>query len=289
MVDLSASVRHRPHMSYSYTKLFSSLITSSVWGEDVETKVVWITLLALADQHGEVQAAVPGVARLAGIELEATRRALGVLEAPDPDSRTPDEEGRRIIPIEGGWRLVNHAKYRALASKEQRREQDRIRKAETRARERVSASVRNLSAPCPQKSAQAEADTEAEADFTPSGASAPSSPSGGASSGKKPRKSPRLKPTEAETRKAVESFLALQALPGFVEAVLEWREALGAKKRWASVAALRSRLTWLEKRVPQALELVRIATEERWTDPVHAEKRLQERTGQQPNTPRYVR
>jgi uncharacterized protein YdaU (DUF1376 family) len=108
-----------------------------------------------------------------------------------------------------------------------------------------------------------------EEETTPSGDGSPSE-----TKAKKSRK-----PTEGQTRAAVESFLGLQALPGFVEAVLAWREALGAKKRWASVAALRSRLTWLEKHREDALDLVRIATEECWTDPVHAEKRLLERRG----------
>jgi len=103
----------------AYTKLFNSLITSTVWREDDPTRIVWITMLALADKNGEVQASVPGLAHLAGATIESTRIAICKFMAPDPDSRTKDDEGRRIEEIDGGWLLLNHAKYRALASKDE--------------------------------------------------------------------------------------------------------------------------------------------------------------------------
>ena len=106
----------------SYTKLFHSILDSSVWQEDDRTRLVWITLLAMADQHGEIQASIPGVAKRAGVPLESAEAAIGKLMAPDRYSRTPDHEGRRIAKIEGGWEILNHAKYRFEASIEDRRE-----------------------------------------------------------------------------------------------------------------------------------------------------------------------
>ncbi len=103
----------------SFTKLFSSIITSTIWMEDSETKIVWITMLALADKNGEVQGSIPGLARLAGVPVEACRAALEKFLNPDPDSRTKEEEGRRIEEIDGGWLLLNYAKYRKMASKEE--------------------------------------------------------------------------------------------------------------------------------------------------------------------------
>ena len=44
---------------HSYTKLFSSIITSTIWMEDDKTRILWITLLAMADQHGEVYSSIP--------------------------------------------------------------------------------------------------------------------------------------------------------------------------------------------------------------------------------------
>lgn len=84
----------------------------------------------------------------------------------------------------------------------------------------------------------------------------------------------KRKPTEEDVRAAIGEYVALQALPGFESACLAWREELGSKKCWASVAALHRHLRWLEKRPDDALELVQIAAENRWTDPSHAERVL---------------
>jgi len=102
----------------AYTKLFASIVSSTLWSEDSDTRVVWITMLAMADKHGEVTATIPGLARLAGVSLEACEAALVNFLAPDKYSRTETAEGRRIEKIEGGWALINHGKYRRLASKE---------------------------------------------------------------------------------------------------------------------------------------------------------------------------
>jgi hypothetical protein len=101
----------------SYTKLFNSIITSTIWTQDDQTRIVWITMLALCDQHGEVHGSVPGLARLSGVSIDAVELALEKFLSPDPYSRTTDDEGRRIEKIDGGWFLINHAKYRNMASK----------------------------------------------------------------------------------------------------------------------------------------------------------------------------
>jgi hypothetical protein len=102
----------------TYTKLFNSIVTSTIWTEDDKTRIVWITMLAMADKNGEVHASVPGLARISGVALGDCEKALNKLLSPDPYSRTPAFDGRRITPIDGGWELLNHAKYRAMASKE---------------------------------------------------------------------------------------------------------------------------------------------------------------------------
>ena len=86
--------------------------------EDDKTRILWITLLAMADQHGEVYSSIPGLARVSGMTVAQAVASLDKLLAPDPYSRTPDYEGRRIAPIDGGWEILNHGKYRLLASRE---------------------------------------------------------------------------------------------------------------------------------------------------------------------------
>lgn len=102
----------------NYTKLFNSIITSTIWSEDDKTRIIWITMLAMSDKNGEVHASIPGLARVSGMTIEEAQSSIEKLLSPDPFSRTADNEGRRIAKIDGGWELLNHAKYRAMASKE---------------------------------------------------------------------------------------------------------------------------------------------------------------------------
>lgn len=97
---------------------------------------VWITLLARKNQHGEVFAAVPGLAHAARVSLVKCKQALERLQAPDPYSRTPEHEGRRIEVIPGGWFVLNHEKYRRLEDEEDRRARtaERVRRHRERHR-----------------------------------------------------------------------------------------------------------------------------------------------------------
>ena len=122
----------------SYTKLFRSILDSSIWQESHQTRIVWVTMLAMADQHGEVQAAIPGLAKRAGVTIQEAEAAIATLSSPDAYSRTPDHEGRRISKIEGGWEILNHAKYRFEASLEDRKEKAAVRAKRFRDRNKGS-------------------------------------------------------------------------------------------------------------------------------------------------------
>ncbi len=99
--------------SGGWTKLFGSIVTSSVWCEDDKTLRVWVAMLATADADGVVEGSIPGFANLARVEPPDLRTAIARLSAPDPDSRTTDHEGRRIESIPGGWRVLNYSSYRS--------------------------------------------------------------------------------------------------------------------------------------------------------------------------------
>ena len=119
-----------------YVKLFSSILSSSVWREDSATRIVWVTLLAMADRHGEVSAAIPGLAHMAGVTLAECEIALARFQAPDPYSRTQEHDGRRIVKVDGGWALLNYGKYREKMRGVERQEYNRRIKQESRARAR---------------------------------------------------------------------------------------------------------------------------------------------------------
>lgn len=143
-----------------YTKLFSSILASTIWREQNHVRLVWITMLAMADKDGVCEASVPGLADLARVPITDCEDALRVLAAPDPYSRTSEHEGRRIEPIDGGWLLLNHAKYREKMNLEDRREYLRQKQAESRARKKGV----NTCQPASTESTQAEAEASPESD-----------------------------------------------------------------------------------------------------------------------------
>ncbi len=116
-----------------YTKLFGSIIASTVWRESKETKILWITMLAMADRNGIVEGSIPGLADMARLSIPETEDAMEKLQAPDPYSRTKDNEGRRVAPKGDGWVILNHAKYREKMGQDERREYFRTYRRNERA------------------------------------------------------------------------------------------------------------------------------------------------------------
>lgn len=103
-------------MGHTFVKLFSSITDSTVWGEPDSTRLVWITMLAMTDQHGHINASVPGLAHRARVPIGDCEAALRTFLSPDPYSRTAEYDGRRIEVIDGGWRLLNYQKYREFGN-----------------------------------------------------------------------------------------------------------------------------------------------------------------------------
>ena len=135
-------------------------------------------MLAMADRDGVIGASVPGLAKAAGVDRGDCERALEEFTSPDPDSRTPDHGGRRIEKCEGGWRLLNHSKYRELQSAEDKRAKDAERQRNKRERDMsrdiTPVTKSRLSDPSPSPSASASASptpkakTEKRSDLAPS-------------------------------------------------------------------------------------------------------------------------
>jgi len=101
-------------MAEGFTKLFNTIITSTIWQEDDKTRILWITMLALADFEGNISGSIPGIAYQAHISIKDCEKALKKLSEPDKYSRSKEYEGRRIQEIEGGWQILNYTKYRSL-------------------------------------------------------------------------------------------------------------------------------------------------------------------------------
>lgn len=114
-----------------FTLLWSKILDSSIWIKgSKETRLVWITLLAMKDYQGRISSSVVGLADRAKVSEDECRKALRVLLAPDPDDTSKVEAGRRIREVQGGWEIINHDFYRF--STEAKREFWRQQKAEQR-------------------------------------------------------------------------------------------------------------------------------------------------------------
>jgi hypothetical protein len=147
-----------------YTKLFASILDSTIWLENDKTRLVWITMLAMSNQWGDVEASIPGLATRARVSLEEAKAALDALAGPDEYSRTKDHDGRRIQEIDGGWRILNHGKYREKMSQDQRREYLARKQREHRARVKREEPVNNASTDVNKRSDKSTPSTHTEAD-----------------------------------------------------------------------------------------------------------------------------
>ncbi len=152
----------------AYSKLHASIIGSSLWTEGDSVRILFITLLAMCDKDGCVYGTRPGISRIAMVDPDESDDAWTVLMSPDKHSsdkmRAPENEGRRIEEIPGGFRLLNFEYYRGLRNDDDRREQNR--QAQARFKAKVSQGKprsAKVSHDQPQK-AHTEAETEAETD-----------------------------------------------------------------------------------------------------------------------------
>lgn len=106
-----------------YTPAFESIYTGSLHGQ-WPTAAVWASLLPLIDSRGRIDMSFQAIATMTGWPIELLRQGIAKLEEPDPDSRSPAEEGRRIVRLDPnrswGWRVVNHGLYKERARDKQR-------------------------------------------------------------------------------------------------------------------------------------------------------------------------
>lgn len=127
-----------------YVKLFSSLYQGTLRGNS-HGILVFTNLLAHCDKYGIADIHPRAIAEEVGLSVEDVRVALDELEAPDAESRTPDDGGRRIVRVDEhrawGWRVVNYAKYRAIKNEDDRREANRLAVAKHRERKSASSHV----------------------------------------------------------------------------------------------------------------------------------------------------
>lgn len=159
-----------------YGKIFDSMYEGTLYGH-WEAIVTLQQMLVLCSAEGVVDITPQAMSARTSIPLEIITKGIGILAEPDPYSRTPGDEGRRILLLDAhrpwGWVIVNYAKYQAIKSRAEKNEADRIRIAEQRKVNKIKdvALRSNLSQPVADVAPEAGAESESES--KPYGAVAP--------------------------------------------------------------------------------------------------------------------
>lgn len=127
-----------------YTPVFDTVYHGTLCGK-WPTLPVWLTILPMADKHGHIDLTYQAIAVLTGWPIDLLKQAFAELMAPDPESRSADEDGRRLVLIDPenrswGWRVVNHRVYREKARKQQS-DQNRVENGSEAARKAQSRAV----------------------------------------------------------------------------------------------------------------------------------------------------
>src|SRR3990172_11905550 len=121
-----------------YGKLFAqmydgTLATQGPW----QALVTFQQFIILADKEGVVDMTADAIARRPTIPPDIIKIGIAALEQPDAASRSPDEEGCRIVRLsdarDWGWRIVNYLHYRTIRSQDERRDYMRIYQRNRRA------------------------------------------------------------------------------------------------------------------------------------------------------------
>lgn len=139
-----------------YGKIFASTYTGSMYGAGPTVFAVWGYVIANAG-FGVVELNPKAIASALGSPEADVVAAIDVLCSPDENSRSKDEQGRRLIR-EGQFqhRVVNHSFYRSILNETERREYNRLAQQRHRQSKTVSMTVNEKSA----LSAQTETETD---------------------------------------------------------------------------------------------------------------------------------
>lgn len=132
-------------MNTLYARVFIQILDSSI-AEDWRVRHVFEDILKLCN-NGVLDMTREAFVRRTNTPRDEVDRALEILESPDPSSRDPEHEGRRLLRLDAhrdwGWRVANWEKYDTIRSAEDARMKtaDRVRRhREQKAQEQPSAS-----------------------------------------------------------------------------------------------------------------------------------------------------
>ena len=107
-----------------YAKVFDQIFDSSI-SKDYVLRHVFMDLLVLADAEGVIDKTLDAIARRTNVPIDVIANCIKQLMAPDPSSRSSNDEGRRLRLIsdhrDWGWVIINYEEYRKIRDEEGRR------------------------------------------------------------------------------------------------------------------------------------------------------------------------
>lgn len=146
-----------------YGKVFDTIYDGTL-ADDWRALVTFQQLIVLCDADGVVDMTVQALSRRTGIPIEHLQAGIEALEQPDINSRSSEEEGRRIVRIDAhkdwGWYLVNHKKYSNLRDAREVREANRVRKQRQRDKQADVTPMSRDVTPCHAKSQHIDIDID---------------------------------------------------------------------------------------------------------------------------------
>jgi hypothetical protein len=102
-----------------WKRAHASVFDSSIMEEPYHVRLVFDYMIRKADTRGFCRGTETALARIFNVTLDHFRDAVAALEAPDVrKSRTPDNEGKRIKEVQGGWLILNHGIYQSESKTE---------------------------------------------------------------------------------------------------------------------------------------------------------------------------
>jgi hypothetical protein len=111
-----------------FAKLDSEITKSSIWSEPYHVRIVFVSFVSAKDENGFVGGARTGLARMCNVTLEEFDEAIDRLQSPDEESKTPDNEGRRIMKVPGGYIILNHELYRLPEDEKREKTRERVKR-----------------------------------------------------------------------------------------------------------------------------------------------------------------
>lgn len=124
-----------------YVRLYTKILDSSI-ASSRKLRHFFTDLLLCADPDGNILMTKAAIAKRIDASLEEVEWGLNVLLNPDPETHTTENQGRRIVALDGcgyGWKILNYEIYRDFKTAKELRDSTAERVRNYRERKKLEA------------------------------------------------------------------------------------------------------------------------------------------------------